>query len=279
MEEGKVQTTAEATGSLDQVFDLQDTIVASFLANMNLPLSDQEKALLAAKPTKSPEAFQLYSRAMDTNTPEGKALSDEQRIALLDQSTQIDPDFAMAFISLGDIYFQTRHDYDRAAVYYDKAVVLRPHVVAPRARLLKVYQVQGNKVALQHQHEKILEIRRHPPLHQLPPDKQRFLEDRQRRASIKFQEQQKAHELQRQRAIHEQQKAHELQKQRAIQEKQKAHELQKQRTIQQRPNVREMQRPGVLQKQRPVQHPQIRPPAPPKRPASPPPRYEKKKTR
>jgi TolB-like protein len=294
VEEGKVQTTAEATGSLDQIFELQDKIVASFLANMSLPLNDQEKSLLAAKPTSSPEAFELYSRAMDTYTPEGKALSDEQRIALLDQSTQIDPDFAMAFISLGDIYFLMRHDYDRAAVYYNRAVVLTPYVVAPRARLVKVYGVQGNKLALQQQHEKIVEIRRHPPLHQLPPDKQRFLENRQRRASIKFQEQQrktqelqrpravqeqqKAQEIHRQRVLQEQQKAQELQKHRAIQGQQKAHELQKLRAIQEKQKARELQKPGVPQKQRQAHQPQIRPPAPQKKPAPPPPKVEKKKT-
>ena len=294
-EEAKVHTTAEATGNLGQIFELQDKIVASFLANMSLPLNDQEKSLLDTKPTNSPEAFQLYSRAMDTSTPEGKALSDEERIALLDQSTQIDPNFALAFISLGDIFFQMRHDYDRATVYYDRAVFLTPHAVAPRVRLVKVYQVQGNKLALQQQHEKIVEIRRHPPLHQLPPDKRRFLEERQRRSLIKFQEekrkmpdmqrqravqeQQKAQELQRQRAIQEQRKAQELQRQRAIQEQQKAHELQKQRAIQQKQNVRELQKPGVSQKQRQAPQPQIRPPAPPKRPAPPPPKVQKKKTR
>ena len=254
VEEGKVQTTAEATGSLGQIFELQDKIVASFLANMSLPLNDQEKSLLGAKPTNSPEAFQLYSRAMDTYTPEGKALSDEQRIALLDQSTQIDPKFALAFISLGDIYFQMRQDYGRAAVYYNRAVFLTPYVVAPRVRLVKVYQVQGNIPALQQQQQKIVEIRRIPPLQQLPPDKRRFVEERRRIALIKFQEEQrKTQNMQRQRAVQEQQKAQEIHRQRVLQEQQKAQGLQKQRAIQEQQKAQDLERQRAIQEQRKAQ--------------------------
>ena len=269
VEEATAHTTAEATGKLDQIFELQDKIVASFLANLSLPLNDQEKSLLAAKPTNSPEAFQLYARAMDTYTPEGKAQSDEQRVALLDQSTRIDPNFAPAYISLGDIYFQTRQDYDRATVYYNRAVFLTPHIVAPRARLVQVYQIQGNTPAVQQQRQQIVEIRRSPALQQQPPEKQKFLEERRRRALIKvqeeerktqdmqrhrpIQEQQKVQELQRQRAVQEQQKAQEIQKQRALQEQQKAQELQKQRTLQEQQKARELQRQRAIQEQQKAQ--------------------------
>jgi tetratricopeptide (TPR) repeat protein len=250
VEEAKVHTTAESTGKLDQIFELQDKIVASFLAHMSLPLNDQEKSLLAAKPTNSPEAFQLYSRAMDTYTPEGKALSDEQRIALLDRSTRIDPNFAPAYTSLGDIYFQMRQDYDRATVYYNRAVFLTPYVVAPRVRLVQVYQIRGNAPALQQQQQKIVEIRRSPPLQQQPPDKRRFLEERRRRALIKFQEEQrKTQDMQRQRAVQEQQKAPEIQKRRVLQEQQKALELKKQRAIQERQKAQELQRQRPIQEQ------------------------------
>jgi len=268
VEEATAHTTAEATGKMDEIFELQDKIVASFLANMSLPLNDQEKSLLTAKPTNSAEAFQLYSRAMDTYTPEGKAQSDEQRIALLDQSTRIDPNFAPAFISLGDIFFQMMRDYDRATVYYNRAVFLRPHVVAPRARLVQVYQIQGNTPAVHQEQQQIVEIRKRPGLHP-PPEKQRFLEERRRRALIKFpeeqrktqdmhgqrtvQEQQKAQELQRQRAIPEQQKAQEIQKQRLLQEQQKTQEIQKQRALQEQQKAHELKRQRAMQEQKRAQ--------------------------
>ena len=245
VEEGKVHTTAEATGNLDQIFDLQDKIVASFLANLNLPLNDQEKALLTAKPTTSQEAFKQYSQAMDTYTPEGKALSDEQRIALLDQSTRIDPNFAPAFIQMGDIYAQRKQDYDRAEFYYNRAVFLAPSVILPRVRLVQVYQIQGNTSALQQQQRQIEEIRRRSNLQQM--EKQRFLEERRRKAMFRPGEQPRGQELQRQRTLLEQQKAQELQRQRALQEQQKAQELQRQRALQERQKAQEFQRQQALQ--------------------------------
>ena len=291
VEEATAHTTAEATGKMDQIFELQDKIVASFLADMRLPLNDQEKSLLTAKPTNSAEAFQLYSRAMDTYTPEGKAQSDEQRIALLDQSTRIDPNFAPAYISLGDIYFQRGQDYDRAAVYYNRAVFLTPHVVAPRVRLVQVYQIQGNVPAVQQQQQQIVQIRRGPALQPPNPEKQRFLEERRRRALIKFQEEQrKTQDMERQRAIREQQKVQEIHKQRVLQEQQKAREFQKQqaireqqkapesqklRPIQERQKAQELQKQRAPQQQRKTQELQKRQPPPRKK--QPPAKDEKQK--
>jgi TolB-like protein len=254
VEEATAHTTAEATGKMDQIFELQDKIVASFLADMRLPLNDQEKSLLTAKPTNSAEAFQLYSQAMDTYTPEGKAQSDEQRIALLDQSTRIDPNFAPAFISLGDIFFQAMHDYDRATGYYNRAVFLTPHVVAPRVRLVQVYQIQGNAPAVRQQQQQIVQIRRGPALQPPNPEKQRFLEERRRRALIKFpEEQRKTQDMEKQRAIREQQKAPEIQKQRVLQEQQKAREFQKQQAIREQQKAPEPQKLRALQEQQKAQ--------------------------
>ncbi|MDD5169975.1 MAG: FlgO family outer membrane protein [Syntrophales bacterium] len=103
IETGKVYKTAGANGYLDNLFELQDRIAASLLTALELPLSDEEKDLLASKPSVSPEAFRLYSQAADTYTPEGRTLSDEERINYLEQSTRLDPNFAMAYLMLGDI--------------------------------------------------------------------------------------------------------------------------------------------------------------------------------
>lgn len=119
---------------------------------------------------------------MDTYTPEGKALSNEQRIALLDQSTQIDPDFAPAYISPGDIYFQMRQDYDRATVYYNRAIFLKPYVVAPRVRLVRICQIQGNTPAIKQQQQQIVDIRRTLALQQEQRKKQQKPKDEKKKA-------------------------------------------------------------------------------------------------
>jgi len=162
VEEGKIRKTAEATGNIDQIFDLQDKIAASFLDNLKLPITEEEKPAVTAKPTESLEAYKLYSEAMDTYTPQGKSLDDEKRIELLNQSARIDPGFFLAFISLGDLYAKRRDEsgYYQAAVYYNRAVTVRPNYIAPRNRLVQVYQVQGNTAAVQREQQKIIEIKK-----------------------------------------------------------------------------------------------------------------------
>lgn len=162
VEKGKIKKTAEATGNMDQIFDLQDQIAASFLDNLKLPITQEEKALVTTQPTESLEAYKLYSQAMDTYTPQGKSLDDEKRIELLNRSARIDPRFFVAFISLGDLYAKRRDEsgYSQAATYYNRAVSIQPNYIAPRDRLVQVYQVQGNTAAVQREQQKIVEIKR-----------------------------------------------------------------------------------------------------------------------
>ncbi len=162
VEKGKIKKTAEATGNMDQIFDLQDQIAASFLDNLKLPITEEEKPVVTAKPTESLEAYKLYSQAMDTYTPQGKTLDDEKRIELLNRSSRIDPRFFPVFISLGDLYAKRRDEsgYNQAAVYYNQAVTIQPNYIAPRNRLVQVYQVQGNTAAVQREQAKIVEIKR-----------------------------------------------------------------------------------------------------------------------
>jgi TolB-like protein len=162
VEKGKIKKTAEATGNMDQIFDLQDQIAASFLDNLKLPITQEEKPVVTTQPTESLEAYKLYSQAMDTDTPQGKSLDDEKRIELLNRSARIDPRFFLAYVSLGDLYAKRRDEsgYNQAAIYYNRAVAIQPNYIAPRNRLVQVYQAQGNTSAVQQQQAKIVEIKK-----------------------------------------------------------------------------------------------------------------------
>jgi len=175
VESGRVHVFSGAYGELDKVFEVQDRIAASCLESLNFYLTNEERTLLAAKPTTSMDAYKLYSQAVDTYTPEGKALDDDQRITYLQQSTWIDPNFAMAYSSLGDLYAAKKQDYSRAVAYYQKVVVLQPLNLAPRIWLTRIYQKQNNALAAQQEDGKIKEIRQHltpPRVHTIrPPDR------------------------------------------------------------------------------------------------------------
>ena len=160
IETGKVYKTAGASGSLDNIFDLQDRLTASLLVALGLPVSDEEKTAIASKPTTSPEAFQLYSQAADVYSSDGRALSDEERIGFLEQSTRLDPNFAMAYLLLGDIYARNRMTYAQAASSYQTVTTLQPNNQIARGRLVQVYQRQGNHAAARNEAVRLDQIRR-----------------------------------------------------------------------------------------------------------------------
>jgi TolB-like protein len=163
VETGRVYAFAGAFGELDKIFEAQDRIAASFLDALNAPLTDQDRLILASKPTTSMEAFKLYSQAVDTYTLEGSTLDDDQRIALLNQSTQIDPNFAMAYAGLGYIYAVKRQDYRQAVVNYNRVVILQPYNPAPRIWLTRIYTKEGNTSAAMQEQKWIDDLKRRPP--------------------------------------------------------------------------------------------------------------------
>ena len=163
VETGRVYAFAGAFGELDKIFEAQDRIAASFLDALNAPLTNQDQLLLASKPTTSMEAFKLYSQAVDTYTPEGSALDDEQRIALLNQSTHIDPNFPMAYLGLGYIYAVKKKDYQQAAVNYNRVVILQPHNPLPRIWLTRIYLKEGNTQAAIQEQKRIDDLKQGTP--------------------------------------------------------------------------------------------------------------------
>jgi len=160
VETTKILVTAGATGELEKIFEVQDKIIVEFLSSMDLPLTEEEANELKFKPTSSLEAFKLYSRAVDTHSPEGKTLNDDQRIALLDQSTGLDPNFFLAFGALGDVYMERKKDYALAAVNYNRVVVLQPNYVAPAQKLIAAYEKGGNTKAAAEERKRVESIRK-----------------------------------------------------------------------------------------------------------------------
>lgn len=159
-ETGKVYKTASANGSMDNIFDVQIRLANSLLTALGLPLAAEEKAFIASPPTVSPEAYRLYSQAADTYTPEGRALTDEERIDYLEQSTRLDPNFAMAYMMLGDIFARNLINYNRSVYYYQKVTVIQPNNQIARSRLIRVHQRHGNHTAANQESQRLRHLRR-----------------------------------------------------------------------------------------------------------------------
>jgi TolB-like protein len=183
VETGSISTAVGTMGELQKIFEVQDKIAAALVKALNLPLSDEDKMLLAAKPTTSMGALKYYSQAVDTFTPAGRALDDDQRITLLQQSTQLDPQFAMAYSSLGDIYGFKKQDYKQARIYYQKVTVLQPYNPAPLIKLNRLYYFQRGMARVKWEGKRTPEIRSvtlSPAARNIQKERWKIIEERRR---------------------------------------------------------------------------------------------------
>ena len=110
----------------DQFFDKVDSLAKAVRTDLGESLVGIEKSTrpLAKVTTTSLEALQLYSRATDAHD-QGK---DEQVEGLLRGALQLDPDFAMAHLRLGQYYSAVVGKNERALAELESAYQLRQGV-------------------------------------------------------------------------------------------------------------------------------------------------------
>jgi eukaryotic-like serine/threonine-protein kinase len=99
--------------------------------------------LPASKPTKEPlsqstttpswHALLLFSQAEKLQAAGQK----QQAIALLEESTQVDPDFSLAYMRLGDLY-NSMHDENRGFLYWTKAFAALQHRQVTQKESLRI---------------------------------------------------------------------------------------------------------------------------------------------
>ncbi len=110
----------------DQFFDKVDELARKVRTDLGESLERIQRTSrpLAKVTTTSLEALQLYSQARDVKD-QGK---DEQVPVLLQGALQLDPDFAMAHMRLGQYYSALVGKNERALAELDRAYQLRPGV-------------------------------------------------------------------------------------------------------------------------------------------------------
>lgn len=89
---GKVIKASEATGKLDEIFVLEDRLTSDILAAHRVMLKPEELRALEAKPTSSPEAYEMVNRA-EQALQAGNA---EKASQLLKKALTVDPKYAFA---------------------------------------------------------------------------------------------------------------------------------------------------------------------------------------
>jgi tetratricopeptide (TPR) repeat protein len=125
VETGSMENTVKLDGTLDGIFDLQDKIVYSLIAEsakIKIPyiktpgITDKEKELLAGKKKPDISAYELYSRGLelqDTNPAEA--------MKFFKKALKVDGNYVEALREAGYTAGNTFNSFSEALEYLDKA--------------------------------------------------------------------------------------------------------------------------------------------------------------
>ena len=120
-------------GTIDVKYDnllrVQDQVAEEIINKLQLNLSPSEAQRIRPVASVSPLAYEYYLRGIDLHSQHKFPLA----IKMLEKSTEIDPNYALAWAYLGASYtsdasfeFGGREQYRRAQAAYEKALALEP---------------------------------------------------------------------------------------------------------------------------------------------------------
>jgi TolB-like protein/Tfp pilus assembly protein PilF len=126
-------------GSIDLKYDnllrVQDTITDQIIRRLKLTLSPAEAARIKPETSVSPLAYEYYLRGVDLHGQHKFSLA----IKMLEKSTEIDPDYALAWAYLGASYTSDaafelggQEQYRRAQAAYERALAVDPQQLDAR---------------------------------------------------------------------------------------------------------------------------------------------------
>ncbi len=152
VETGEVIDTAKTTGAMSEVFVLQDQIVAKLLGEVRKPPPQAVAARRA--PPKRLKAYRLYAMALTTG-------SEADRVGLLRQSVEVDPEFSYAIEDLAKLEQRMLALRQRSIDTEGEALaVIDDPSRSPQERAQAAVQLLG-KLATLRRNQRLKEVARH----------------------------------------------------------------------------------------------------------------------
>jgi Tfp pilus assembly protein PilF len=153
---------------LDELFGMQVGIAESIASSLGTELLPAEQLRLEQRPTRSPEAYALYLKALEV-VGTGANASD-----YLDRAVEADPEFAWAYVRRADYHALDAgflptlagplpfFDFDRyldvARRDANRALAIDPRLGFAHAVLARASQLEGDTSAAQQSYERALEL-------------------------------------------------------------------------------------------------------------------------
>jgi DNA-binding winged helix-turn-helix (wHTH) protein/TolB-like protein len=130
----------------DKLLTVQDRVAQQIIRGLEVTLSASEAGRLKADETVSPLAYEYYLRGVDLYSKGDFPMA----IKMLEKSTQLAPQFALAWAHLGRSYtanasfqFGGAEHYHKAEVAFAKALSLQPDEIDARIYLANMYTDTG----------------------------------------------------------------------------------------------------------------------------------------
>jgi serine/threonine protein kinase len=145
---GEEATAAKIDGSWEDVFALQDRVVAEVMAGLQVKIDSSAMERIAPPETLHLEAYEQYAQGRQQFHRFGKESLEHAR-QHLERAVELDPGYALAHAALGAthamryIHRTDPADLDRAARYSERAIELDPDLGEPYPWLSYAYMRQG----------------------------------------------------------------------------------------------------------------------------------------
>jgi eukaryotic-like serine/threonine-protein kinase len=140
-ESGQIRWSAPAEGTPEEIMRWQARIAEEIADELRLALTSAERKRLGRRPTDSPEAYDLYLRAVRLFDDWEKPQTPDMQIALLERALELDRRFALAQAALSRALLLA-YDSDRDAAHLQRAITAADAALAvdsgePDARLAR----------------------------------------------------------------------------------------------------------------------------------------------
>jgi serine/threonine protein kinase/Flp pilus assembly protein TadD len=139
--------TEQYDDNMIEVLSLQSQIAEMVAQALDLTLLEPERKLLASRPTKNTEAFNLYLQSKNYTRRSGLENYKEIAIEMLKKAIELDPNFTLAYVGLSHSYAGMYWDYEdrseeclaRAEQAARKALKLDPDLPESHVAMARYY--------------------------------------------------------------------------------------------------------------------------------------------
>ena len=99
-------------GTMEDIFDIQETVAKNVVEGLNVILTKDEEKKLEKKPTENPEAYELFLKGLEYFHRHTRS-DYERALGLFEESSRLDPGFALAHISIAHTSLEYYRNYSR----------------------------------------------------------------------------------------------------------------------------------------------------------------------